>query len=532
MTSPTRLTGSPWRPLRAPLFRNLLIADLVADIGTFMQSVAASWLMVSSGAGPAYVALTQTASSLPFFLLALPAGALGDICNRRTLVLFTEFWMFGVATLLAGMTLAGLMSPWLLLLLTFALAAGDALEAPTWRAIIPSVVDRKDLPQATALNGIEFNLARAVGPALGGVLVALIGVGGVFALNAASFVAPIALILRWKPSSPPRTVPAEHIGGASMAALRYVRYSPPVWTLLLRTGCVTFFSSALLALLPALAAESSSRAIGYGLLLGTFGTGAVLGSLLLQQSRAAMSTETLVSIGTVVLAGAILMTGATHNVAGLQMAMLVSGAAWILFISILTSLTQLVTPEWVRARVLAIYLLVFQGSTAVGSAVWGVVAQHWSVRVALLAAGAGTLAAALLRRYARISDVVGDPTIWSHWRIPAVFPKAAPAEDKGPVLVTVEYLVEPDGAAEFVDAIHRFERIRRRDGAVQWGIFYDSETAGRYLEIFLVTSWGEHLRQHHRFTVADREIEARVHRNLRGEPKANHYIYTAHEPPA
>ena len=236
MTFPKSLTTGPWRPLRAPFLRNLLIADFVSDIGTFLQSVAASWLMVSSGAGPAYVALTQAASSLPFFLFALPAGALGDICNRRTLVLFTEFWMFGVASLLAVMTLAGLMSPWLLLLLTFALSAGDAIEAPTWRAIVPSVVDRKDLPQATALNGIEFNLARAVGPALGGVLVVLIGVGGVFALNAMSFLVPIAVILRWKQASTRLALPAEHIGGASMAALRYARYSPPVGTLLLRTG--------------------------------------------------------------------------------------------------------------------------------------------------------------------------------------------------------------------------------------------------------------------------------------------------------
>jgi MFS family permease len=528
---PAIAAPSLWRPLRVPIFRYLLIADIVSDTGAFLQSVAAAWLMVSFGVGPMYVALTQTASSLPFFLLALPAGALGDIVDRRKLILFTESWMLGVAIALAAATIAGLMTPWLLLLLTFALSAGDAIEAPTWRAIFPDLIDREDLAPAMALSGIEFNLARAIGPGLGGFLVAAAGAGTAFALNAVSFLGAIIVIARWRHTSQRRTAPVERLGSATAAAMRYVRYSPAIRTLLLRAGCVTFFASALLALLPSVAAASNRGAAGYGVLLGLFGAGAVVGALLMQPACVRMSTEALVSAGTLVIGVAIILTGTTHNLIGLCAVMLVGGAAWILFISILTSQTQLLTPDWVRARVLAVFMLVFQGSMAAGSAVWGVMAQRSGIRLALITAGVGTLAASLLALYARLSDAVGDPTIWNHWRMPAIAPALEPDADEGPVLVTMEYLVQPGRSREFVDAIHDFERVRRRDGATQWGVFYDSETPDRYLETFMVPSWAEHLRQHARLTVADRDLEERVNRTLRAKARVSHFIYAEREDP-
>src|SRR5580698_7888886 len=228
-------SSSLWRPLRLPTFRNLLIADVVSDIGTFMQNVGAAWLMVSLGAGPIYVALTQTAASLPYFLLALPAGAAGDIVDRRKLVLFTESWMLGVALLLAVLTICGSMSPWLLLVLTFALSAGDAFETPTWRALLPELVQKADLAAASALNGIEFNLARAVGPALAGMVIAAAGIGAAFLVNVASFFGVILVVARWKRAARPRTTPAESVTGATVAAIRYVRYSPAILALMGRT---------------------------------------------------------------------------------------------------------------------------------------------------------------------------------------------------------------------------------------------------------------------------------------------------------
>ena len=216
--SPAR--ASLWRPLRSPTFRNLLIANVVSDVGTFMQNVGAAWLMVSLNAGPMYVALTQTASALPFFVLALPAGAIGDIVDRRKLILYAELWMVTVAAILAAVTIGHLTSPALLLILTFALAAGDAFESPSWRAVLPELVEKEDLAAASALNGIEFNFARAVGPALAGAVVALAGVGTAFIINTVSFGGVIAVIARWRRAPVKRSTPPETVAGATRAAIR------------------------------------------------------------------------------------------------------------------------------------------------------------------------------------------------------------------------------------------------------------------------------------------------------------------------
>jgi MFS family permease len=279
--SATREPAGLGRPLRVPIFRHLLVADLVSDIGTFMQNVGAAWLMVSLRAGPGYVALIQTAASLPYFLLALPAGSAGDIFDRRRLVLYTEAWMVGVALVLAVLTISGLTSPWLLLALTFALSAGDAFENPTWRAILPELVSKDDLAAASALNGIEFNLARAVGPAVAGALIAAAGVATAFFANVVSFLGVILVVARWKRPIRKRTAPAETLTGATAAAIRYVRNSPAILTVLVRPGIVMFFSSTLFALLPSVARGVNDSAIGYGVLLGCFGAGSIGGALIM-----------------------------------------------------------------------------------------------------------------------------------------------------------------------------------------------------------------------------------------------------------
>jgi predicted MFS family arabinose efflux permease len=517
--------SSLWRPLRTTVFRNLLMADVVSDIGTFMQSVGAAWLMVSLGAGPIYVALTQTASSLPFFLLALPAGSAGDIVDRRKLILFTEAWMVCIAIALAAFTITGLMSPWLLLALTFALSAGDAFETPTWRAVLPELVAKDDLESASALNGIEFNLARAVGPALAGVLIATAGVAAAFVANVVSFFGVIFVVARWKRPTRRRTTPPETLGGATIAAIRYIRHSPKIRAVLLRTGAAMFFACALFALLPAVARSVTHSAIGYGLLLGSFGTGGVVGAFLLQPARSRWSTETVVSGGVVIAGSAIVATGLLHRLGTLGPVMLIGGGAWIVFVSLISALVQNLAPDWVRARVLAIFLLVFQGSIALGSAVWGAIAQRAGIPAALVCAGLGTIATTALARFAKFPDATSDLSPWNHWRIPVVVQAVEQELERGPVLVTVEYLVAGQWREEFVEAIHQYERIRRRDGASRWGIFHDTEIADRYLEIFLVNSWAEHLRQHERQTQADRKLEQRLSSYLVKEANVRHLIY-------
>jgi MFS family permease len=517
-------TRTLWRPLRTPLFRNLLIADVMSDIGTFMQTVGAAWLMVSLGAGPMYVALTQTASALPFFVFALPAGSIGDIVDRRRLILYTEFWMVGVATVLAVATIFGFMSPWLLLLLTFALSAGDAMETPTWRAVLPEMVEKDDLTAASALNGIEFNLARAVGPALAGVVIAVAGVGAAFALNAVSFVGVIVLVARWKRPVRRRTTPPETLTGATVAALRYVRFSPSIRVLMLRSGLTMFFASALLALMPSLARSVSDSPTGYGVLLGCFGAGAVLGALTMQPARARWSEEIVASGGVAILGLTTAAAALLHTMVALAATMLVAGAAWIVFISVMSALVQSLAPDWVRARVLSIFMLVFQGGLAAGSALAGAVAARAGIHHALVWAGLGIVATTALGLIAKLPDATTDVSPWNHWRMPAIVKDLRPELDEGPVLVTLEYRVNRERSEEFLEAIHEYGRVRRRDGAYRWGVYRDLEDADRYVETFLIRSWAEHLRQHERSTKADREVEDRLQTYVTDVPKVRHLV--------
>jgi len=519
--------GSPaigaWHPLRTPIFRNLIAANLVSDIGAFMQTVGAAWLMTSLTNRTVYIALIQTASSLPFFLLALPAGSIGDIFDRRKLILGTETWMLIIAVALTIAAFAGVMTPWLLLLLTLAMSLGDAVEAPTWRAIMPELVKKEDLPPALTLNGIEFNLARATGPGIGGLIVAIWGVATTFFLNAVSFLGVIFVIFTWKRPAQKSRMPPETLGGASAAAIRYIRYSPGIQTLLIRAGIAIFFASSFWALLPAVAKQLSKSAVGYGLLLGFFGLGAVLGALALQRLKEMLSTEGILSVATVVFGANLLSTGALHNLTLLCALMLFGGGAWTILMSLFNTIVQSLAPDWVRARVLAAYLFVFQGSVAVGSALWGLVAEHSNLRLALLIAGFGLGASVLLQVPFRLPSTEIDLSAWNHWGKPVMFNEVA--ADLGPVLVTVRYVVDPAKAEDFLREIHRYQRIRRRDGATRWGIFYDFESPNVYLESFVVDSWAEHQRQHDRFTVADHELEKKVLSFVVEPTKVKHYIY-------
>jgi predicted MFS family arabinose efflux permease len=516
-------SASLWRPLRSSTFRNLLIADVVSDVGTFMQSVGAAWLMVSLSAGPMYVALIQTASALPFFLLALPAGAIGDIVDRRRVILFTETWMVLVATILAGLTIAGRMSPVLLLILTFALSAGDAFETPTWRAVLPELVRKEDLPAASALNGIEFNLARAVGPALAGFVIASAGIGAAFVSNTLSFLGVILVVARWKRPAVKRAAPPETVTGATVAAIRYVRYSPAVRIVLLRAGTAMFFASGLLALLPSIAHRINGSPVGYGVLLGCFGGGAVLGALVMQRARSRWSADLIVSAGVAVFGLTTIAAGALRDLLPLAAVLLIGGGAWISFISLFNVQVLNQTPDWVRARVLAISMLVFQGAVAAGSATWGAVAARAGLGTALLWAGIGTLLSTALGLFLRLPDQGIDLTSWNHWRLPAV--SEAISDVVGPVLVTVEYHVDAAQVPEFIKTMHEYGRVRRRDGASRWGICRDLEIADRYLETFVVSSWAEHVRQHDRLTRADSEVEVRLRQCTRGEPNVRHLLY-------
>jgi MFS family permease len=513
-----------WHPLKTPLFRNLLIANVVSDIGNFIQNVGAAWLMVSLHAGPLYVSLIQTASALPFFIFALPAGVLGDILDRRKLILFSNIWMAAATLVLFGVTATGHISPLWLLLLTFAFSAGDAAQSPAWRAVLPELVAPVDLAPASALNGIEFNLARAVGPALGGVLIAIAGIGPAFFLNAVSNFGVIFVVARWKRTIRKPATPPESLTGATAAGLRYVRFSPALRGLLLRSGIVMFFASGLLALLPSVAHNANKSALGYGILLGCFGCGGVLGAFVMQKARARWSAE-------IVVSGGILLFGLMNIAAGLLrflpvlgLCMLAGGASWIVFVSLFNVIVLTQTPGWVQARVLAVAMLVFQGAMAAGSAAWGAVAVRTSIHVALVCAGIGTIATTLLGRFLKLPEAAADLRPWVDWRVPTIRAASQNPEDSGPILVTVQYSIQLEHETEFLQAIYEYGRIRRRDGAYRWGIFRDLEKPDRYLEVFLVDSWAEHLRQHERATIVDRSVQQRVFQYVLGTTSVHHLV--------
>src|SRR6267143_561609 len=385
-------SASAWSPLREPVFRALWIATVVSNIGTWMQDVGESWLMTSLTPSPVLVALVETAGSLPVVLVALPAGALADVVDRRRLLLVMQSWMCVAAGAMGFLALMGQMTPARLLSLTFLLGVGTAMSNPVWQAITPELVRPTDLSAAITLSVVSFNVARAIGPALGGFIIGASGPWAVFLLNAASFTAIMVVVYRWRPAPRRSKLPPEDIIGAMRSGTLYLRNSPELQTVMVRTGIFAVGASGLWALV----AQQARRGVGlgsfgYGLLLGCIGLGAIIGAWLLPKIRERLSVNGLVAAGTVVFALATLSLAYIHSFGVLAGALAGGGVGWIAVLSSLTVSAQTVTPSWVRARVMAVYLLVFMGGLAVGSAVWGFVAARVGVSTALLFAAIGLL---------------------------------------------------------------------------------------------------------------------------------------------
>jgi MFS family permease len=519
---------SGWSPLRHSLFRALWIAAVASNVGTWMHNVGAEWLMATIAPTPLMLGLMQTAENSPTFLLALPAGALADIVDRRRLLLITQTWMLVSAVALGTLTLLGLQSPTILLTLTFSLGLGSALNAPAWQAIVPELVDREELSHAISLNSVAFNIARAIGPALGGFIVAAIGAWAVFFLNSVSFVGVLFVIFRWKRQPIESISPTERVMGAMRAGLRYTGHSPDLRAVLVRTGIFVSCASALWAMLALVAKVQLGRsALGYGVLLGGLGAGAIIAAMFLPALRRALEINRLVMIGSLIFAICTLVLAEVHLFIPLCIVMVVAGVAWMSVMSSFNICVQTIVPEWVRARALAIYLLTFFGSTAAGSLVWGTVATHVGISTALLIA-AGALGGGLILSpffKMRIGDQLDlSPSL--HWTDPAVV--AEPHPESGPILVLTEYEVEPERAEEFLAAVKHLGEIIKRDGASRWGVFQDPSMPRRFVHTFLVESWAEHLRQHARITKEDKIIQDRVRAFHAGPrpPAVSHLVAT------
>ena len=529
-----------FEPLRLPLFRDRWIASTVSSLGTWMQDTAGTWLMTVLTTSPLLIALMQTAASLPVLILGLLAGATADIFDRRKLLIFWQAWMLVAVALLTLFTFLGHISPWALLAFTFLLNIGSAMNNPAWQAIVPELVPRDLIPDTVSLNAASNNLARAVGPALGGLMVAAFatahtGAGSVFALNAISFAGVIWVLFNWKRVPLFKSaLPSERIAGSIRGGLRYLRYSPQLQSSLIRALGYCFFVSGIWSLLAVVARhDMKAGPLGYGILNGSLGLGAVIAATQLPRVRRRFSADQILFAATLYQALTLLVMAFVPNLWLLIPVLIVSGSAWTATMSSINTSVQLSVPPWVTARALGMYMMTFQGAMALGSILWGFIAEHSSTPTALASAAAGMLAVLpVVHRFKILQGPIPDFT-------PYKFRRAAPAlvsvtegepdPNEGPVRISIEYIIPIDCYADFTHAIHALRGVRLRDGALRWGIYREAADPTRLNETFLMESWTDYLRSRERTTAADSAIRDRVyaiHKSADGAPpQVTHQIY-------
>ncbi len=513
-------------PLALPAFRAIWAANIVSNVGTLMQSVGAAWLMTGLTSSTTLVGLVQTASTLPVFLVGLLAGALADLADRKSLLFWSQAWMLIMAALLGLLTLGGYASPWVLLGLTFSLGLGGAISLPAWQATVQDIVPRVWVASAVALNSISFNVARAVGPALGGFVVAAFGAAFAFFANAASFLAVLAALAFWKKPPVAASRLTEDVFGAIRAGFRYLLHAPRLQAPIIRAIAFNLCAAAVWPLLPLFARDVlKTSATGYGLLLGAFGLGSITSAMVLPKLRSRFALDRILGMGAVL--GGLAFFGlslCTHPLAAGAL-LFFAGAAWVGVLVNFNVAVQTSVPDWVRGRALAFYLLAFQGVLAFDGALWGWLAGVIGTPECFAVAGAGLIAGlALIRFFPLVIDETIDLRPSSHW--PEAHADLQADLDDGPVLVTIEYTVATENFERFRLVMHQIRERRLRDGARRWRLYQDAQQVERFLELFRLDSWGEHLRQHERTTMADKEVEAvalQLHRGP-GRPKVTHYF--------
>jgi MFS family permease len=517
---------SPWAPFRHTAFTLLWIATVVANVGTWMYNAASGWLMTSLDPDPLIVSLVQVANTLPIFLLALPAGALADVADRRRFLFWNEAIITALSGVFAVFVALDLVTARLLLLFTFLIGIGGALTAPAWQAIVPQLVPRRDLAPAISANSVGFNISRAIGPALGGAAIAWLGIAAPFWINTIANLGVLGVLWWWR--SPQRSVaslPAERVSNAIVTGIRYARYNSHLRATLMRAVGFFLFGSAYWALLPLVARNQIAGGPElYGIMLGVIGVGAVTGAFALPWFKKTLGADRVVAAGTLGTAVALILFGLARDTLTGLLASLIAGACWIGVLATLNVSAQVALPEWVRGRGLAVYMTVFFGALSLGSLIWGKLAGVIGLTPAHFAAAAGALVVIPLTWRWKLQTGGGvDLTPSMHWPPPLT---ARDIEhDRGPVLVSVEYRIDPRERNAFLRVLNQLARERRRDGAYRWGVFEDAADEGRFVETFLVESWLEHLRQHERVTSADRLLQDEIARFVKdGAPKVTHWI--------
>ena len=513
-------------PLRHPTFRAVWVASLLSNIGGQIQSVGAAWMMVSIAASADMVALVQASVALPILMLSLVAGALADNLDRRHVMLGAQVFMLSVSAALAVCAWTGVVTPWLLLLFTFLIGCGAAFNAPAWQASVGDMVPRPQLAGAVALNSAGFNIARSVGPAIGGAVVAAAGAPAAFGLNALSYVALVIVLTRWRPPPDNRQLPPETLRVAIAAGIRYVAMSPAIRVVLIRAFLFGFSASSIIALMPLVARHLIvGGPVTYGFLLGAFGVGAVAGAIAAAPLRRVLSTEAIVRYASIAFALAIAGAGLSSLLATTMVALLFAGAGWVLALSTFNVAVQMSAPRWVVARALSLYQMATFGGLAGGSWLWGLVATSEGVDDALLwAALAMTVVVALgfFLRLAQSEELNLDPL--RIWTAPQTALDVEPRT--GPIVVTVEWIIRESDTLEFLTAMSERRRIRRRDGALNWRLLRDLSDRELWIERYETPTWLDYIRLNNRLTQDDAIIPERVRALHRGKepPKVKRMI--------
>ena len=534
--SPPVRPRSPWTPLRNRLFRALWFATLASNLGTWVHEVSASWMMTSlAPANPWMNSLVQVANTTPMFLLALPAGAIADVVDRRRYLLMTQLCMMMTALAMAMLALRGQLNAYGLLAGTVILSIASALNSPAWHAVLPTVVNRHNLAPAVALQGLAISLARALGPGLAGVLLIYLQPAWGFALNTCSFCGVLIVLFRWRPKQKRQRVRAERFFGAVRVGLQHVRHSPRMRNVLLRVALFVFGSSALWALLPLLVRtvyRMNSEA--YGGMVGLFGLGADVSSTVwLPRLRHRMSVNQIIDLHWAGFALILVALSQTRWYWVPFVSMYLGGCCWICILSNLHFSVQSVAPAWVRSRAMSVYLLCYFAAASSGSATWGRVAEAYGLRQGMLWGGIMLGLAMVSSWLAPVrsgEDLNLHPT--HHWPHPNVKYPIEP--DQGPVLVTVEYRIEPENATEFGIRMQAVRQQRLQNGVLRWGLFVDIEEPALYREVYLEESWEAHLRQHERVTGHEQELAEFAYALHVGpeRPKVTHLLLCEDQPSA
>lgn len=523
-TPPDRI----WAALANPTFRWLWLAGVAINLTIWMHSVAAAWLMVSLTSSPLMVALIQTASALPSFIFALPSGVMADLVDRRRYLLWVVGAMFFIALALCGFTLSGALGAWLLLALTFALGAGFALQGPAWYTAQTDSVARIILPSAMALSAVSYSSARAIGPAMAGMVMSHSGALAVFALAAALLSFALWVLFRWDNPKRSSHLPPEDLLTGLRSALRYVRHSTVMKVQILRTVLFVGVASSLWALLPLIAGQLlHSGAGGYGVLLGCIGTGSVLGAILLPRLKGVLEMNRMMAISAVVYSAGTAVAATVPNMLVVCVALVLAGVAWLGIGNTNMLALQSAVPGWIRARALAVYMLVFQGAMAAGSALWGALAARAGLAATLLASAALMLGVMLvMNRYRARLGEEDEATESAEAGQAASGVAPAPDDERASVAVQIVYQIAPADRIAFLRQLHAIGSARRRDGASFWRVFRDLEDGERYVERFIVDSWSQYLRQRSRATVADIEAQRRLQALHVGveAPQLTHYV--------